>query len=270
MDRYSVAPPADLAPLVDRFWGWRSAPGEAIPLAPHAPGVGAELFFHLGTPFSTAGGPLPPAHILAMRTRLLDLDGAQDLDFVAIRFRSGALRHVLAMPPGEIPEGTPDGTAIWGVHIGRLLERLAEVPTFADRGRLLAAWLRTQRDRHARPDPAADRAISTLYQDPADSRIDAVARNVGLGPRQLERRFEAAVGLGPKRFERLTRAYKLVRAQALDPGRPYLPRALDLGYYDQAHAIHDLRELTGLAPTALFAELAAGSHFYNPSQAPRP
>jgi methylphosphotriester-DNA--protein-cysteine methyltransferase len=136
--------------------------------------------------------------------------------------------------------------------------------------RFLAAWLRIERDRHSRPDAAVDRAIASLYSDPADSRIDTVARTVGLGPRQLERRFDAAVGLGPKRFERLARAYKLVRAQALEPGQPYLPRALDLGYYDQAHAIHDLRELTGMAPTALFGELAAGSHFYNLSAPSRP
>jgi hypothetical protein len=60
------------------------------------------------------------------------------------------------------------------------------------------------------------------------------------------------------------------RAQALDPGRPYLPRALDLGYYDQAHAIHELRQLTGRTPTALFGELETRSHFYNPSRAVRP
>jgi AraC-like DNA-binding protein len=270
VDRYASFPPADLAPLVDRFWGWRSAPGEATRLAPHAPGVGAELIFHLGAPFPTAAGSLPVAHVLAMRTCLLEFGDARDLDFVAIRFRSGALRHVLAGPARDIPEGTPDATEIWGAGLVRLLERLGEASTFSDRVRFLAAWLRIERDRHSRPDAAVDRAIASLYSDPADSRIDTVARTVGLGPRQLERRFDAAVGLGPKRFERLARAYKLVRAQALEPGQPYLPRALDLGYYDQAHAIHDLRELTGMAPTALFGELAAGSHFYNLSAPSRP
>ena len=266
MDRYTLAPPADLAGIVDRFWGWRSAPGETTSLAPYAPGVGAELFFHLDRPFATADSLLPTTHVLAMRTRPLYLTPARDLDFVAIRFRAGAFRHVLAATPTELPEGTPDATGIWGSQIERLLERLAEAPTFQERSWLLAGWARAQRDRHARPDAAVDEAIDRLYANPAESRVEAISRAVGFGPRQLERRFTAAVGIGPKRFGRLTRAYKLVRAQALDPGRSYLPHALDLGYYDQAHAIHELAQLAGLTPTALFAELATKSHFYNPSR----
>jgi AraC-like DNA-binding protein len=264
VDRFSSPPPADLAPLVDRFWGWRGEPDETVRPAPYAPGVGAEIFFHVGAPFSISGGSLPPAHVLAMRTRSLQLAPARHLDFIAIRFRAGAFRHVLPLPPIELPEGTADATSIWGAEIARLCERLVEGRSFEARTSLLAGWLRARRDRHARPDAVADRAIAALYRDAAEGRIDAVARMVDLGPRQLERRFTAAAGIGPKRFGRLVRTYKLVRSQALEPGRPYLPRALDLGYYDQAHAIHDIRELTGLTPTALFGELATKSHFYNP------
>ena len=66
---------------------------------------------------------------------------------------------------------------------------------------------------------------------------------VGLGERQLRRRFASAVGYGPKTFARVIRfraALGLVRG-----GAALAEAALAAGYADQAHMTREMRSLAG-------------------------
>lgn len=79
--------------------------------------------------------------------------------------------------------------------------------------------------------------------------IAAVARELDLSERQLERRFLQRVGVTPKRFAKLCR---FERALLLLPSAPSLGRlARDVGYYDQSHFIREFRSYAGSAPSAL-------------------
>jgi AraC-like DNA-binding protein len=63
--------------------------------------------------------------------------------------------------------------------------------------------------------------------------------------------FEQAVGLSPKRFARIVRLQAALRA--LSESDNWARVAIDLGYHDQAHFIHDMRELFGATPRQLVA-----------------
>jgi hypothetical protein len=267
MERVSLPPPPDLEPLVERFWGWRADPGEVVRLPLVTPGVGAELVLHLGTPFRLINPDgsrtsCPAVHLMRPRSKPLDLAPQTDLHFLAVRIRAGASRHITPCPAVDVPEGLPDAADIWGETALALRDRLGSAASPAEQVTVLSGWLRGLAGRGLDRDPAIDAAIDRIYARPEDP-IDAARDLAALGTRQFERRFKASAGLDPKRFQRLSRAYKLVRFESLAPSESYLPRALDLGFFDQAHAIHDIRELTGRTPAALLAEVATRSHFYN-------
>jgi transcriptional regulator GlxA family with amidase domain len=73
-----------------------------------------------------------------------------------------------------------------------------------------------------------------------------------LSGRQLERRFHQVVGIRPKLLCRILRFRRLVDATACGT-QDWAALALDCGYYDQAHLIHDFREFTGQTPAAAVA-----------------
>lgn len=264
MDTGFLIPPPDLEPFIERFWWRRSEPGEMVPMPLLAPGVGTELFFHFGNPFQVAKTTVPSVHLLSARTSSLDLAPQKDLDLVAIRFRSGAVRHFLPMPVSKIPEGILCAESLWGHPLDQLYEQLGENQVFLHRARSLSDWCRSQF--RYQPDKPMDRAQRALYEAPGCLDLDTVMEATGLGPRQFQRRFKAIMGIGPKRFQRLARFYRLVRQKALSPGSTYLPQALDLGFYDQAHVIHDFQTITGHSPREFFRELQRRTHFYNPSR----
>jgi AraC-like DNA-binding protein len=259
---------ATLRPFVERIWSWRG--GAALPTV--VPGTGAELFLHLGDPFLVeeacgAQSRLPAGHLLCLRTRACRLAASGPIAFVAVRFRAGALRHFTALPLAELNDRFAPVGQVLGEKGEALLAAVKVAPAFADQVRCIEAFLLARLARHARP-LRDDRAVALLYYGAGRWSVGDVAARLGLSHRQLERVVGSAVGLGPKRFQRLARFHHVMRRLLLRGRSEYLRLALEYGYYDQAHFIHEVRALTGRPPRALLTPNAFASHFYNPPLAP--
>ena len=62
--------------------------------------------------------------------------------------------------------------------------------------------------------------------------------------------FSNEVGLTPKLFCRVNRFQRVVRSLASIEEVDWAEVALDCGYYDQAHFIHDFQDFAGITPSA--------------------
>jgi len=112
---------------------------------------------------------------------------------------------------------------------------------------------------HAASTPATRRAaIGWLARQP-HGRVADLPALIGLGERQLRRRFQVAVGYEPKRLARILRLQRLLAlAERTPPGRGRLAAlALAAGYADQAHLVRECVELAGLTPGALLPGAAS-------------
>ena len=77
---------------------------------------------------------------------------------------------------------------------------------------------------------------------------------LGLSPKRFISLFEEAVGLTPKVFCRVLRFQDVL--SLIEQGQPigWADLALDCGYFDQAHFIHDFQAFSGLTPQAYLAQ----------------
>ncbi|SFQ67689.1 AraC-type DNA-binding protein [Amycolatopsis arida] len=160
---------------------------------------------------------------------------------------AGALVHGLRFHPGHAPRAL--GVAadelrdlrvpladLWGRGIAdRLLAEPAALPNVVA-SRLTGA-----------PDPRLGVLLARLT---AGVRLGPATAGLGLGERQLRRRFTAAVGYGPARYLRVARLQRAIRMAARAAGLADL--AARAGYADHAHLCRDCQELTGLSPGAFF------------------
>ena len=102
--------------------------------------------------------------------------------------------------------------------------------------------------RPEKADPAVLCAIHHILRTEGRIRISEVSAALALSPRQLERRFDAAMGLSPKALAGLMRYQLLWQDMALNPRFDALDAVARFGYADQAHLLHDFHHRHGMSP----------------------
>ncbi len=264
---FQLQPHAVLRPYIDRIWGWESAKGHRIALPTLLPGTGAEVYFHYRTPFCRSSGhagmgALPPAHLVCVRRVPIMLQPSDHVGFVAVRFRAGMLPRFVRIPMTELMDQACAVDDLWGGKARELTERIASAASFSGRAALIQSFLLARLD-GGMGDALVEQAVAGIYRECAGLSVESLAARLGLGRRQLERRFKLATGQTPAEVRRLARFQKTVRAVMLAPGTRYLDAALAHGYYDQAHFIRDFRELAQSTPQRHFDAARAKTHFYN-------
>ncbi|QKW23385.1 AraC family transcriptional regulator [Kitasatospora sp. NA04385] len=236
-----------LASQVERLWRG-SAP--AGPLPPLFPGTGAELWFHRGAVprLRAADGSavaLPAAHLVCLRAAAWQLEATGPLEVLVVRLRAGALAGLLGPRVDRLCDTVVDLGRLWGLP-GPHLTRAAAEPALLEG---LLAELSAPVEERLR---AAETAVRLLRGAPAGPGIELLAARLGTSARTLQRTVPAVAGVGPHRLRSLARFQRFARSVRFGTEGPgHLARALAAGYYDQSHAIREVRRLTGRRPGAL-------------------
>jgi AraC-like DNA-binding protein len=172
---------------------------------------------------------------------------------VGVRLRPGAAPAVLRWPVAELVDRSLDLDQLWSSEAGAVESRLADAVTPGDAIDVLESHLSTLARAAERPDPLVVEAVERL-QPWRQVPVGRVTSELFISPRQLRRRFGAALGIGPKTLQRILRFQGLLALS--DPCRdgdlPLARLAATAGYADQPHLTRECRDLTGLTPLAFF------------------
>ena len=152
----------------------------------------------------------------------------------------------------------PDGRAS-AIRDAACIDTSAAIPAEALPRAVFQEWLHHRLGTTARIDAVARQVVSEIIERDGASPVGDLAACVGLGTRQLQRRFVNAVGLTPKEFSRIRRMRAALQA-ALDGARGWAAIAGSLGFADQPHLVRDLAQLTGLTPREIAEHLSAIQH----------
>lgn len=110
-------------------------------------------------------------------------------------------------------------------------------------------------DKHRQPSRIDFTPIQTacemLYATQGQMRMSELAAHAYLSTSQFERRFKQMTGVAPKTLARLIR-FEAVRDSLIsDDTRSLTDIALEFGYSDQAHFIHDFKTFAACTPREL-------------------
>lgn len=194
------------------------------------------------------------AWISGMQRRYIVIGSEPGSSLIGARLRTGAAAALFNFPLSELSGSVVELDLLWKQEILTLRQRLLEAEGAEARFDLLEAFLRTRLRTTPRPDRAVHAALARLRSWPV-LRLKGLAAELGLTQRQMIARFDAQVGLTPKVVSRLFRFHKALvtvhgaEADAVD----WAALAVDCGYFDQAHLIHEFREFAGVTPAAYAA-----------------
>jgi AraC-like DNA-binding protein len=164
-------------------------------------------------------------------------------------FRTGGAAPFFNFPISELAGSVVELDLIWKREILALREQLLEVPTPDQKFDLLESFLVAKAKPRIEPDDTISAALGMLNNWPVLP-LKELASRLGLSHKQMLSRFDCRVGVTPKVASRIFRFQKALGATAKTEIIPdWSDLAVDCGYYDQSHMIHEFQELAGLTPT---------------------
>jgi len=188
------------------------------------------------------------AVISGARTGCFVIDTAQEDRVFGIQFLPGGSFPFFREPASGIANQSTDLACLWGRAANELRERLLCASDRNGMFRDAEQFLLRQLVRPLGLHPAVSFAREKFSKHHTVS-MASVANEIGLSKRRFIELFEAQIGLPPKAFHRVRRFQRILEMVHGSREVEWVQVALDCGYYDQAHFIHDFREFSGLTPT---------------------
>lgn len=180
------------------------------------------------------------------------IDTAEQEHVAGVAFRPGGTLPFFALPAHELPAADTPLAFLWRAAASELRECLLAAPTPAALLDTLEAFL-LARCRFGELHPAVAHALLALARPDPVPAIASLAGQAGLSPKRFIERFKSSVGIPPKQFSRMLRFRRALALAESGRSLDWTRIALDCGYFDQAHFIHDFRSFSGLTPTAYAA-----------------
>lgn len=96
--------------------------------------------------------------------------------------------------------------------------------------------------------PAVSATIGRIHQTHGRIDISEIAEQTGYTRRWFIKLFRDTVGTTPKQFAKICRFQHVLDVLRKETAPNFAEVALECGYYDQSHFIHDFKEFGGISP----------------------
>jgi AraC-like DNA-binding protein len=242
-------PSADLAPWVEQHWSvhWDLPSGEQYEqeVLPH-PSVQLAYEAHCAT-----------VHGIGTRRFVARLEGTGRV--IGVKFLPGAFAAFSARPMVDLVDRVLPVSDVFGERAREVGRKVADEADEARAIEQVEAFLRNLAPRHDGSGALVAQLVAFVRDERSVTRSEALARHAGMSLRSLQRLFERYLGLGPKwvicRARVQEAAERVAQGQAVD----WAALAVELGYHDQAHLIHDFKAQVGFTPAAYAERCAAAA-----------
>ena len=169
---------------------------------------------------------------------------------IGIQFKPGGAFPFFRFPASEAEDTSIALEHLWPGRANEIREQLLSAASIGLMFSRLEQFLLGQLVRPLELHPAVRYAMNQFQQPCA---ISAVVAQIGLSSRRFIELFRQQIGLAPKAFCRVRRFQRVLQTMHLSKEIDGAALALECGYYDQAHFIHDFQSFSGFSPSAYLA-----------------
>ncbi|WP_307722246.1 AraC family transcriptional regulator [Thermosporothrix hazakensis] len=188
-----------------------------------------------------SGSVLSGAH-----STFLLLDTGCLASVMGVVFRPGGAFPFLSFPLHEIANTVISLDTLWDED---LRELLLDAETYQQRFERLEHFLLARLKETKPVHPAVPCAVRKMQKEYGALPIAGLVEDLGMSQTRFVQIFKEAIGITPKQFCRIVRFQKTLHQLAKGQSAPLSRLALECGYFDQAHFIHDFRNFAALSPS---------------------
>lgn len=247
-----IPPSRPLRAYVQSYWYFRrDAPLSAYHEEAMHPTGGFGIVFNFGDRLRLDGQLLAePVFLDGANTFSRRLGFLGQVELMGVRFQAGGAYPFLGRPLSELRNESALLAALPDSGLSDLQARLQDAKALSARLTLLEAWLIGRLGLGRERSALIPASIALLRQAGGRGPMPQLAQTLAISQRQLERLYQGQVGMSPKQYSQLLRVETARLALKRMRGQTTTALAADLGYYDQAHFIHEFGAVIGQTPYA--------------------
>ncbi len=189
-------------------------------------------------------------NIRGLQLKPVVFNTSQSLNVFSIEFTPAGFVQFFNLHCSELDLTAMELHASWFPEYEYVFERLSVFTHFSDQVHFLNTVFLGKLRSH--PD---QQKITQLYRLISMHRstptVKELSENTFITERSFRRFFNKHFGVSPKLYLRLCRFEKTVAAMKNETATLPLQLALELGYYDQAHFIHEFKAFSGVSPSKM-------------------
>jgi len=156
---------------------------------------------------------------------------------------------LLQIPASELRNQIAGCHECFKTGTGRVNDEIASSLTIPDKIRAAEHFLLSQLREPWNGNALVTNAIKIIHLQNGLVPVAQLTALTGASERQLQRKFEEQIGVSPKRYAGIIRmqyALRMLRTKTTDLSLPGV--ACESGFFDQAHLIREMKNLSGLTP----------------------
>jgi len=202
--------------------------------------------------------------LAGMQTGYIFLDPYTRISTMGMVLHYGALPALFGVPAGEFRDQVVSLRDLIGSEIYELREKLIEVPTVNEKFSLAEAFLMRRLDgKNTNLNPAVEAAITQIGLSNGKIPITDILDQIGYSRRWFSEIFRNSVGVNPKQFGRLCRFQSVIKSLRNEKSLQFAELAVQTGYFDQSHFIHDFQDLGGISPMEYYRHQGGAANHLN-------
>ena len=257
MDFHIIPPPPQLAEYIQFFWtleGSATAEGPFVHRVLAEPST--EWVFYCKGQFEVYGtssksGNTYLSAISGPMQNFKQLCTFNDFCLFGVCLFPYAIPAILGLPTSELSNQGVDAGTLLG-NEGRLLEqKIYGATDHQQRAKFVSQFVLNRLAKSQETTNPVFDSIRQILFSPTALSVPTLSDNCYLSRRQFERKFLHYAGYSPKQFQKIARFNAVIKQFEKRP-KTLTEMAIDCGYYDQSHFIHDFQLFSGYNPHAFF------------------
>jgi AraC-like DNA-binding protein len=191
------------------------------------------------------------AWVSGVRTQPITIPSGRDSRMLIVAFKKGKAFPFYPFPISELTDIVVEADQVFGRKFCDLREQLLASRSVKRMFHLVETFLLQQADDALSTDGAAQcigYAVANMIHKPTLRRLHQLSEEIGYSQKHFIALFRQQVGVLPKQYLRIMRFQNVVSTVENDESIRWREVALESGYYDQAHFIHDFKTFSGFTP----------------------